>query len=153
MASQRPQCSSVLQAVLLEDIRPLFATHVRRESCHCQACGGERLAHLLRSTAIPLALTTTSNPPKPRLIHRARRPALQGTCQRSDPATPLFRPPPVTPALSQFLHTAASFSKPCTRSSRLIRTASKLPGLRRVPSYCLPTRLSTGKQRKRSYGS
>lgn len=151
MASQRPQCSSVLQTVLLEDIRPLLTTHIRRNSCQCEACGGERLAYLLRSTALPLA--TTSSSPKPRLICRPRRLALKGTGEGTDPATPLYRPPPATPALCQLLRslTAKQASKPCSRSSqRLIHTATKL---KRIPSYCLPTGLSTGRMRKRSYGN
>lgn len=155
-AFQRKQSNSVLQEVSLEDIRPLLSTHVRRNSCHCEACGGERLAKLISRTAIPLAITTTASTLKSRLICRARRPAMTEIGHWVGPAPSLFRPPPITPALHRLLSTLTAqhiATHSIQSSRRLIRTSIRLHRIRRVPSYYLPNGLSAERQRKPSLGS
>lgn len=153
---QRIQSNSVLQEVCLEDIRPLLTSHVRRNSCHCEACGGEKLAKVLRRTAIPLATATTTSTLKSRLICRARRPAMTEIGRWVGPAPSLFRPPPVTPALHKLLSTLTTkhiATHNVQSSKRLIRTSTRLHRIRRVPSYYLPTGLSAERLRKPSLGS
>ena len=151
--------SATLQ-VYLEDIRPLAATHTRKNSCNCEACGGERLATKLQFALLPKSEIPSKEvkiPAVRKLGSMLRNSYRLSTCSRfpgmglkqssivlCEPDS-LYTKPPATPALTRYLQHLAVKTQPSSPSAH-----SPLPPIRercnaskqllRIPKLMLPAR-------------
>lgn len=151
--------SATLQ-VHLEDIRPLAAAHTRKNSCDCEACGGERLAKKLQFALLPKSEIPSKEAKIPairKLGSMLRSSYRLSTCSRipgmglkqsslvlCEPDT-LYTKPPATPALTRYLQHITVNTQPSSPSAH-----SPLPPIRercnaskqllRIPRLTLPAR-------------
>lgn len=132
--------NSTTLKVYLEDIRPLPATHTRKNSCNCEACGGERLATKLQFALLPKSEIPPEEEKMPavrKLGSMLRNSYRLSTCSRfpgmglkqsitvlCQPET-LYTKPPVTPALTRYLQRLTVNTQPSSPSAH-----SPLPPIR-----------------------
>ena len=157
---QHAKSNSTTLAVNLEDIRPLAVSHTRKNSCDCEACGGERLAKKLQFALLPKS-EIPSNAAKVTAIRKlgsmlrcsfristcSRLPGMglkYSTVSCSEPAT-LYTKPPSTPALTRYLQRLTATTQPSSPSlysplppiRERFHAVRKSPG---VPKLILPAR-------------